>query len=165
MLRAQRGGISMGIRKRVPFGKMIPRKLCLRSERPAGCCWWGYLSSEQRGGALPQDMQFCTSGGGWSADWLPPHRPLSGNLWDAHNSNPGTPDGWQCHAHWPRRAQEYTEHTLPWTASARAAGKQVDTPYRVAFCLLLAPFQQSIALRAAVLPGQRSQRVSSFHTG
>lgn len=147
MLKAQRGRTSMGIRKRDPLGKRIPRKLCLGWKRPAGCC----LGRLHLLWDLPQDAQFCTSGRGAVAGVQTGSHPTGLHL---DTSGPRTTpilaalkDGNATHA--GLDAQEHTERT---------------PPYRVAFCLLLAPFQQSVALGATVLAGQRSQRVSPFHT-
>lgn len=49
-------------------------------------------------------------------------------------------------------------------AVAPAAAEIGDIDVRVTFRLLLAPLQQSVALGAAVFPGQGGQGVSSFHT-
>lgn len=131
MLKAQLGGTSMGIRKGALSGKMILQKLFLRPKRPALCCLgslhllWAKRRSPSTGEAILYFRRWHRS---WSADWLPGPQPLSGYLWATHNSNSGSPERWQRHAHWPRWTQEHTEHLLAWTTSARVAWKLADTP-------------------------------------
>lgn len=77
----------MGIRKRVPFGKRILRKLCLGSERLLGAAGevTSPLSREEEPSHRTRSSALRDA-----ARWLPPHRPPSGNPWAAHNSNPGS---------------------------------------------------------------------------
>ena len=68
-----------------------------------------------------------------------------------------TPTGTQA------RPGQYTCRTQ---AAARPSLLDADgpRPYRVALCLPLTPPEESVALGAAVFPGQGRQGVSSFHT-
>lgn len=65
---------------------------------------------------------------------------------------------------WDMGRQVRMEESTEGQAITPAAAEIGDINVRIAFCLLLAPFQESIALGAAIFPGQGSQRVSPFHT-
>lgn len=153
------------------MGRWFSKSCLLRSKQPAGCTGWGVsLSSKQREGALPTTdvLHFSTRPVGGVQTGFRFHLPPCLDTPVQHTKSKlylaalprktGEP-----HAHWPVQAHAHRTH-WPRTAAQSwlAAGRH--RPHRVTFCLLLAPLEQSVALRAAVLPGQGGQRVSSFHT-
>lgn len=127
------------------------RRLVKAAPGAAAACWVHCLgvctSWEQRQRSPPGGTQVLTETVCLS-DCVPRGGP------DGQHTHPGSPTVTR---QTDRRGDTHTQDPAGWTLAASA-------PYRVTFRLLLAPLQQSVALGAAVFPGQGGQGVSSFHT-